>query len=40
MGEMIVYKRANTLSSGKVVAGLMCCNSWGCKESDTTERLN
>ena len=20
--------------------GLTCCNSWGCKESDTTERLN
>ena len=20
--------------------GLMCCSSWGCKESDTTERLN
>ena len=20
--------------------GLGCCNSWGCKESDTTERLN
>ena len=20
--------------------GLMCCGSWGCKESDTTERLN
>ena len=20
--------------------GLMCCNSWGCKELDTTERLN
>ena len=19
---------------------LVCCNSWGCKESDTTERLN
>ena len=19
---------------------LACCNSWGCKESDTTERLN
>ena len=18
----------------------MCCNSWGCKESDTTEQLN
>ena len=20
--------------------GLVCCCSWGCKESDTTERLN
>ena len=20
--------------------GLACCNSWGCKKSDTTERLN
>ena len=20
--------------------GLACCNSWGCKESDRTERLN
>ena len=20
--------------------GLVCCRSWGCKESDTTERLN
>ena len=20
--------------------GLACCNSWGCKESDTTDRLN
>ena len=20
--------------------GLACCGSWGCKESDTTERLN
>ena len=20
--------------------GLVCCNSWGRKESDTTERLN
>ena len=20
--------------------GLVCCNSWGCKESDTTERVN
>ena len=22
------------------LGGLACCNSWGCKESDTTERLN
>ena len=20
--------------------GLVCCSSWGCKESDMTERLN
>ena len=20
--------------------GLVCCDSWSCKESDTTERLN
>ena len=20
--------------------GLACCDSWGCKDSDTTERLN
>ena len=20
--------------------GLECCDSWGCKESDTTEQLN
>ena len=20
--------------------GLVCCDSWGCKESDTTEGLN
>ena len=20
--------------------GLVCCSLWGCKESDTTERLN
>ena len=21
-------------------AGLVCCNPWGCKESDVTEQLN
>ena len=23
-----------------VMGGLACCGSWGCKKSDTTERLN
>ena len=29
-----------TLGIGDRQGGLMCCNSWGRKESDTTERLN
>ena len=29
-----------TLGIGDGQGGLACCNSWGCKESDTTERLN
>ena len=29
-----------TLGVGDGQRGLMCCNSWGRKESDTTERLN
>ena len=29
-----------TLGAGDGQRGLACCNSWGCKESDTTERLN
>ena len=29
-----------TLGVGDGQGGLMCCGSWGCKESDTTERLN
>ena len=28
------------MSLGDGQGGLACCNSWGCKESDTTERLN
>ena len=23
-----------------VMGGLVCCGSWGCTESDTTERLD
>ena len=29
-----------TLGDGDGQGGLVCCNSWGCKESDMTERLN
>ena len=29
-----------TLGVGDGQGGLACCNSWGRKESDTTERLN
>ena len=28
------------LGVGNGQGGLACCNSWGCTESDTTERLN
>ena len=28
------------LGVGDEQGGLACCNSWGRKESDTTERLN
>ena len=29
-----------TLGVGDGQGSLMCCSPWGCKESDTTERLN
>ena len=29
-----------TLGVGDRQGSLACCDSWGCKESDTTERLN
>ena len=29
-----------TLGDGDGQGGLACCDSWGHKESDTTERLN
>ena len=28
------------LRVGDGQGGLACCDSWGCKESDTTEQLN
>jgi len=30
----------HTLGVGDGQGGLVCCDSWGCKELDTTERLN
>ena len=29
-----------TLGDGEWQRSLVCCNTWGCKESDTTEPLN
>ena len=29
-----------SLEAGDGQGGLACCSSWGCKELDTTERLN
>ena len=30
----------STLGAGDGQGGLVCCSPWGCKELDTTERLN
>jgi len=35
-----VAKYWTQLRVGDGQGGLACCCSWGCKESDTTERLN
>ena len=32
------FERTPGVSDGQ--GGLVCCSLWGCKESDTTERLN
>ena len=34
------YESEWTLGVGDGQGGLACCDSWGCKESDTTEQLN
>ena len=36
MGHEFVW----TPGAGDGQGGLACCDSWGCRESDTTERLN
>ena len=32
------FEKAPGVGDGQ--GGLACCSSWGCKESDTTEKLN
>ena len=32
------FEQASGVGDGQ--GGLVCCSPWGCKESDTTERLN
>ena len=34
------YEFEQTLGDGEAQGNLECCSSWGCKESDMTERLN
>ena len=34
------YPEVELLGHNDGQGGLVCCSSWGCKESDTTERLN
>ena len=34
------HKFEQALGVGDGQGGLACCSPWGCKESDTTERLN
>ena len=34
------HELGQTLGDGEGQRGLACCSPWGCKESDTTGRLN
>ena len=34
------HESEQTPGAGDGQGGLACCYSWGCKESDMTERLN
>ena len=40
--DMSLSERRELVNSNlsELQGGLACCNSWGCKELDTTERLN
>ena len=34
------HKSEQAPGDGEGQGGLACCNAWGCRESDTAERLN
>ena len=38
--QLDVHEFEWTLGVGDGQGGLVCCDSWGCKESDMTEQLN
>ena len=38
--QLDVHESGWTPGVGDGQGGLACCDSWGCKESDTTEQLN
>ena len=38
--ELDGHEFGGTLGIDEGQGGLMCCNSWGCKESNMTEQLN
>ena len=38
--RLAMYFRRETPGDGEGQRNLECCSLWGCKESDTTERLN
>ena len=38
--ELTGHEFEETPGAGGGPGGLACCDSWGCKESDTTEQMN
>ena len=38
--DLMEHEFEQALGVGDGQRSLVCCNPWGCKESDTTERLN
>ena len=38
--QLDAHESEQTLEVGNGQGSLVCCSPWGCKESDTTERLN